>query len=214
MKTLESPVCPTTTNGLNSASAKAGTRLFIFPPQIKSFSISTVESVAAAAIRRVDIPTLCRIDGPPADPILPLLASTSKVNLRAAAKKASKRRGLCLDHTARGERCAFVDLRAGRRHPCKSFVKRKKSPDARYGGARKTNLFRIRSSQRSPLGGGSCLRRTRHPFAASSPEGPSQKIEFVFSASPETIRREPREFISVAQSATCGTWQPARCVIL
>ena len=37
------------------------------------------------------------------------------------------------------------------------------------------------------------LGRTRHPFAVSGLEGPSQKIEFVFSASPETIRREPRE---------------------
>ena len=43
-------------------------------------------------------------------------------------------------------------------------------------------------------GGGSCLRRTGHPFAVSGPEGPSQKIEWVHSASPETIRREPREF--------------------
>jgi hypothetical protein len=38
------------------------------------------------------------------------------------------------------------------------------------------------------------LGRTRHPFAVSGSEGPSQKIELVFSASPETIRREPREF--------------------
>ena len=37
------------------------------------------------------------------------------------------------------------------------------------------------------------LRRTGHPFAASGRDGPSQKIELVFSASPETIRREPRE---------------------
>src|SRR5271168_1233176 len=37
------------------------------------------------------------------------------------------------------------------------------------------------------------LGRTRHPFAVSCLEEPSQKIEFVFSASPETIRREPRE---------------------
>jgi hypothetical protein len=51
----------------------------------------------------------------------------------------------------------------------------------------------IRSSQRVPLGGGSCLRRTGHPFAVSGPGGPSQKIESVFSASPETIRREPLE---------------------
>ena len=37
------------------------------------------------------------------------------------------------------------------------------------------------------------LGRTRHPFAVSGSEEPSQKIEFVFSASPETIRREPRD---------------------
>jgi hypothetical protein len=33
-------------------------------------------------------------------------------------------------------------------------------------------------------------RRIGHPFAASSSKELSQKIEFVFSASPETIRRE------------------------
>jgi len=41
---------------------------------------------------------------------------------------------------------------------------------------------------------GPCSCRTGHPFAVSSSEEPSQKIEFVFSASPETMRREPREF--------------------
>ena len=35
--------------------------------------------------------------------------------------------------------------------------------------------------------------RTGHPFAASGYEEPSQKIEFVFSASPETNRRGPPE---------------------
>src|SRR6202022_3112445 len=35
--------------------------------------------------------------------------------------------------------------------------------------------------------------RTGHPFTVSGPEGRSQKIEWVYSASPETIRREPRE---------------------
>src|ERR1700728_2822852 len=39
---------------------------------------------------------------------------------------------------------------------------------------------------------GSCSRRTGHPFAASGFLGPSQKIELVFSASPETIRRSLR----------------------
>ena len=47
-----------------------------------------------------------------------------------------------------------------------------------------------------------------------SPEEPSQKIEFVFSASPETIRSEPPEFDSFAQWATCGTWQSAHGIIL
>src|SRR5258708_26442293 len=37
------------------------------------------------------------------------------------------------------------------------------------------------------------LGSTRHPFAVSGSEEPSPKIEFVFSASPETILREPRE---------------------
>src|SRR3974377_2334163 len=37
------------------------------------------------------------------------------------------------------------------------------------------------------------LRRTGHPFAVSGSEEPSPKIELVFSASPETSRREPRE---------------------
>ena len=38
------------------------------------------------------------------------------------------------------------------------------------------------------------LRRTGHPFAVSGPSKPSQMIEFVFAASPETIRREPQDF--------------------
>ena len=41
---------------------------------------------------------------------------------------------------------------------------------------------------------------------------PSQKIEFVFSASPETIRGSLGRLLSFAQSATCGTWRPARCI--
>jgi hypothetical protein len=42
----------------------------------------------------------------------------------------------------------------------------------------------------------------------------SQKIEFVFAASPETIRSEALGgLLSLAQSAIRRTWQPARCVI-
>ena len=62
-----------------------------------------------------------------------------------------------------------------------------------------------------PLGGGSCLRRTGHPFAVSGPGGPSQKIESGFAASPETIQREPREF-DLRRSV--GKWQDlAACAL-
>jgi hypothetical protein len=77
----------------------------------------------------------------------------------------------------------------------KSLVKRKNSsPDARYGGARKTEYF-----QNSQLA--TCASRRWFLLFAepdihwlSRARRPSQKIEFVFSASPETIRREPLEF--------------------
>ncbi len=41
-----------------------------------------------------------------------------------------------------------------------------------------------------------------------------QKIEFMFSASPETNRREPRELAPSLSPVTCGTWQPAHRMIL
>ena len=40
------------------------------------------------------------------------------------------------------------------------------------------------------------LRRTGHLLAVSGPFGPSQKIESVFAASPETIREKPPEIDS------------------
>src|SRR5439155_8062829 len=70
----------------------------------------------------------------------------------------------------------------------------------------KARVSRARSGERANqqfqdvLGATVCLSasvpalgRTRHPLAVSGSEEPSPKIEFVFSASPETIRREPRE---------------------
>ena len=90
----------------------------------------------------------------------------------------------------------------------------KTSRDARFGGARTIELGRNLQLAHVPLGGGSCLRRTRHPFAVSGPEGPSQKIECVFSASPEIIRREPREFDLRRSVGNRKTWQSARSMIL
>ncbi len=73
--------------------------------------------------------------------------------------------------------------------------------------ARESAHFSVKifSSHLAPLGCGPCVRRTGHPFAASGPRGPSQKIELVFSASPETVSGEPQEiFISVAHSVRAG----------
>ena len=58
----------------------------------------------------------------------------------------------------------------------------------------RTDLIRIyrRAYASRLMAPASC--RTRDPLAASSPGELSPKIECVFTASPETIRREPREF--------------------
>src|SRR5580693_4733014 len=70
----------------------------------------------------------------------------------------------------------------------------KNSPDARCGGACKNRYlqdsqFATCASRRWFLPS-----KNRTSICCLGPRGPSQKIEFVFSASPETIRREPREF--------------------
>jgi hypothetical protein len=86
-----------------------------------------------------------------------------------------------------------------------SLVKRKhSSPDARFGRAWTTNLpkptARTHASRRWFL---PSQNRNLHSLTPAS-EGPSQKIECAFSASPETIRREPREF-DLRRSV--GKWQ-------
>jgi len=74
---------------------------------------------------------------------------------------------------------------------------------------------KIFSSHLVPLGCGPCVRRTGHPFAASGPRGPSQKIELVFSASPKTVSGEPQESFDFHRSlGQGGTWQSARFTIL
>jgi len=79
---------------------------------------------------------------------------------------------------------------------------------------RALQCLRIDRTQLSLSADGSCSRRAGHPLAASSSEELSQKIEFVFSASPETIRGSLGSVISFAQSANSGTWQPAYRTIL
>jgi len=81
------------------------------------------------------------------------------------------------------------------RRPWKSSVKRKREF---FGRAQESarcddrDSFLRTSASRRVVPASPC--RTGHPFAVSSSEEPSQMIEFVFSASPETIRSEPPEF--------------------
>ncbi len=79
------------------------------------------------------------------------------------------------------------------RHPCKSFVKRRHGCSGRARESAQAYSSGMFSTQECLSASVPAFGRTRHPFAASSSEEPSQKIEFVFSASPETIRREPPE---------------------
>ena len=66
-----------------------------------------------------------------------------------------------------------------------------------------------------PLGRDSYSSQNQTSIRCLGPLGPSQKIKCVFTASPETTQREALgEKLSLAQSATGGTWQPARCGIL
>jgi hypothetical protein len=96
------------------------------------------------------------------------------------------------------------------RHPCYSTVNRTRRGLRARSGERALRLIRI-------LLGATFASRLMVPATRAGPDihllpqarEPSQMIECVFSASPETIRREPRELNSVAQSATCRTWQPA-----
>ena len=44
------------------------------------------------------------------------------------------------------------------------------------------------------------LKQNRTSICCLGPQGPSQKIELVFSASPETIRREPPELLAPSLS--------------
>ena len=61
-----------------------------------------------------------------------------------------------------------------------------------------------------PRGEGSCLTQNQTSICCLGPVWPSQKIEFVFPASPETFRRGLGSICSVAQSAFGETWQAAR----
>jgi hypothetical protein len=82
-----------------------------------------------------------------------------------------------------------------RRLPCKSKSRRKREVSGR---ARESALFAesgFRIAHECLTADGPRIRcRTGHPFAVSGSPEPSQMIEFVFAASPETIRNGPPEY--------------------
>ena len=88
-----------------------------------------------------------------------------------------------------------TEFRANYRLPCKSLVNRKARVLCTRSGERAVGLIKDRLlhtyASRLVVPASS---RTGHPFAASGSEEPSQMIEFVFSASLETIRSGPPEF--------------------
>src|SRR5947209_18087243 len=105
------------------------------------------------------------------------------------------------------------------RLPCKSFVKRKQStPDARVRGARKRRLGKSPSAHVCLSAVVPASQNRTSICCLRSFARPSQKIEFVFSASPETIRRRPREIAlrrpvghrqDLAACAPCNPFSPA-----
>ncbi|RZU38878.1 hypothetical protein BDD14_0176 [Edaphobacter modestus] len=79
------------------------------------------------------------------------------------------------------------------RHPCSHLSSEGAGVPGALGRACKSTVSGCSTRNRCLSASVPALGRTRHPFAVSGSEEPSQRIEFVFSASPETIRREPRE---------------------
>jgi len=98
----------------------------------------------------------------------------------------------------------------------REVVKRKQnSPDARYGGARKNEYRRI------PQLATCASRRWFLPFAepdihllSPAPWGLLRRLSLCSLPVPKQSEGSLGSLISSAQSATCGTWQPARRVIL
>ena len=135
---------------------------------------------------------------------------------RSEVSSLVRARGSCPSHghpETELRTCAVGLVTSGRR-PCKSFVKGKRSsPDARFRGARKTHMpepaARTCASRR-----GSCLRRTGHPFTVSGLAGRHRRLSLCSLPVLKQFEGSLWSFTSVAQSATCRTWQSARCVIL
>ena len=82
--------------------------------------------------------------------------------------------------------------------------------------ARESAHFSVKifSSHLVPLGCGPCVSRTRHPFAALGPRGPSQKIELCSLPVPKQSVGSLRKFDFRRSLGQGGTWQSARFTIL
>ena len=107
-------------------------------------------------------------------------------------------------------RCALIEIPdfeflANDGHPCKSLSREKHKISGRALGR-----ARDRSDQNSPLRSVAsrlvvpALRRTGRPFAVRDSKESAKKIEFVFSASPETNRWEPLELPPSPSPSSAG----------
>ncbi len=63
-----------------------------------------------------------------------------------------------------------------------------------------------------PLGGGSCLRRTRHPFTVSGQEGRHRRLSVCSLPVLKQSEGSLGSLTSVAQSVSGRTWQSARWI--
>ena len=100
------------------------------------------------------------------------------------------------------------------RRPCKSVVKRKQnSPDARYGGARKTEYFQ--NCQRATCASRRRFLRSqnRTSICCLRPGDLHRRSSLCSLPVPKQSEGSLGSLISVAQSANGRTWQPAHCVI-
>lgn len=84
-----------------------------------------------------------------------------------------------------------------------SLLSRKDTGAQARSGERAFFRMQNRSARILPLGGGPAFAEP-DIHSLSRAHRPSQKIECVFSASPETVRREPREF---HLRCSVGQWQ-------
>ena len=86
------------------------------------------------------------------------------------------------------------------RHPCKSLSRENTRLLTRARRSAQESFQQNPQLARVPLGSGSCLRRTRHPFAVSGPEGRHRRLSLCSLPVPKQFEGSLGSLRSVAQS--------------